>query len=268
VAPLRSALGDLEVESVWVSWDDPSIEWGDFDRVLISGTWDSVDRPVEYLDWARRVAEVSTLINSDRLLEWNIDKRYLLDLAEAGVATIATEWVPPGRSWQPPDFDFVMKPSISAGGRSTACYRAGDPGAAGHLHELHGRGHTAMVQPHLESIAAQGEIDLVFIDGRLTHAFRRRLSMEVGAGVLERPWEGIVIEEILAPSLEQLALGQTAVKAVQDRLGLLPSYARVDLVTGSDASSLVVELELIDPYLALDLAPNGAHALAQTLSAT
>jgi hypothetical protein len=31
---------------------------------------------------------------------------------------------------------------------------------------------------------------------------------------------------------------------------------------------LLVELELVDPYLALDLAPHAARALAQTVSAS
>jgi hypothetical protein len=268
VAPLRAALGSLGVESRWVSWDDASIEWGNLDRVLISGTWDSVDRPGEYLNWARQVALVSTLVNGAGFLEWNINKRYLRDLAAAGLPTVPTDWVEPGRSWEPPPFDFVIKPSISAGGRSTASYRGGDPSAAGHMGRLHTADQTAMVQPHLESMTSEGEVDLVFLGGQLSHAFRRRLPMEMGAGVLDRPWERIQVDGLLRPTPEQIALGRLMMEALQALFGRLPHYARVDLVRGPGGSSLLTELELIDPYLGFDLAPGEAHRLARTVSAT
>jgi hypothetical protein len=54
--PLQDALSSLGIPSRLVSWDDPSIQWEQFSHVVISSTWDSVDRPGEYLTWARHVA--------------------------------------------------------------------------------------------------------------------------------------------------------------------------------------------------------------------
>jgi hypothetical protein len=265
VPPVRAALAALGADSVWVSWDDPGVCWSQFDRVLISGTWDSVDRPVEYLAWAREVSDLSTLVNHVPFIEWNIDKRYLLDLAADGVSTIPTVWVRPGQSWQPPPFEFVIKPSISAGGRQTACYSTEDQAAADHMAELHSAGHTAMVQPYIASIPTDGEVDLVFVGGQLQHAFRRRLTLQIGTGVVTQPWQQIVIDGVLTPAPEQVAVARAAMESVEGRLGQRPSYARVDLVAGPNADSLVVEVELIDPYLALDLAPTTAYSLAQGL---
>jgi hypothetical protein len=54
--PLQAALGRLGAESTLLSWDDPAVGWESFSHVVVSSTWDSVDRPGEYLDWARSVS--------------------------------------------------------------------------------------------------------------------------------------------------------------------------------------------------------------------
>ena len=61
--------------------------------MVVRSTWDYVPRRREYLAWADRVAGVTTLANPADVLRWNTDKRYLADLAAAGVP-----WSP-RRSW-------------------------------------------------------------------------------------------------------------------------------------------------------------------------
>ncbi|MGH9095526.1 MAG: hypothetical protein ACRDXE_10230 [Acidimicrobiales bacterium] len=79
----------------------------------MSSTWDSVDRPAEYLGWARSVAGVSRLINPTEVLDWDLDKVYLRELEAAGVPVIPTTWVAPGDAWEPPErSEFVVKPSV------------------------------------------------------------------------------------------------------------------------------------------------------------
>src|SRR5277367_4989509 len=87
-APLRSALSKLGVSSSLVSWDDPSAEWATFSKVVVSSTWDSVDRPEEYLAWAKAVGSSTVLINPFSALEWGLDKAHQRDLAALGVPTI------------------------------------------------------------------------------------------------------------------------------------------------------------------------------------
>ena len=60
-------------------------------------------------------------LNPWPLLEWNTDKRrYLTDLAAAGVPVVPTVFVDPGAELEPLDGPFVVKPAISAGGRRSA----------------------------------------------------------------------------------------------------------------------------------------------------
>ncbi len=65
------------------SWDDPDTL--DADLVILRATWDYIDRLDEFLAWTARVRN---LLNAPEVVAWNTDKRYLADLADAGVPTV------------------------------------------------------------------------------------------------------------------------------------------------------------------------------------
>jgi hypothetical protein len=262
-APLQAALLALGAPSVLVAWDDPSVAWETFSKVVVSSTWDSVDRAPEYLSWARAVGAATVLVNDASVLEWGLDKRHQQELEAAGVPVIPTTWVTPGTPWQPPTAGrFVVKPAVSAGGRSTVCYEPGDPASLVHVQGLHGAGQTAMVQEYLEAINRFGELDVIFIDGVFSHAVKKQPLLEVGRAAEERPWERLAWDGLAEPEDSQLELAQFTVGVVRERLGAYPVYGRVDLVPDGAGNSLVIEIELVDPYLSFDMDSSGAHRLA------
>jgi hypothetical protein len=268
-APLLcQALVELGASPTLVSWDDPRVDWSSFARVVISSTWDSVDHPVEYLAWARRVSEVSQLLNSVGVIEWNIDKKHQRDLAESGVPIVPTAWVEPGQRWEPPPFEFVVKPAISAGGRETVRYRAGAGDAAeacAHVQRLQEAGKTVMVQEYLRSVDVDGEIDLVFIDGSFSHAVHKLPALHLGEGVVDEPWTRMAWSGVILPNPEQLAVAVTAMSFVRERFHRRLTYGRIDLVNDHQGDPVVLEAELIDPNLSLDMAPRAAHSLASAI---
>jgi hypothetical protein len=265
--PLEAALSELGVVARRVAWDDPTADWSYYSKVVISSTWDSVDRPTEYLAWARRVAEVSTLVNPVSVLEWGLDKIHQRVLADAGVPVVPTTWISPEeRLIEVPGTEFVVKPSVSAGGRNTARYAAGDRAGLGLVRELQRAGQTVMVQEYIESIDRDGETDLVFVEGRYSHAVSKRPMLSLGAGVLARPWESISWFGLVEPRVEQLQVATRTMEVIAEQLGTCPTYARIDLVSDARDRSLLLEAELIDPYLSLDVAPSAAEVLAAALT--
>ena len=50
--------------------------------MILRATWDYIDRLDEFLTWTARVRN---LLNAPSVVAWNTDKRYLADLADAGV---------------------------------------------------------------------------------------------------------------------------------------------------------------------------------------
>lgn len=265
---LRDALVARGMAAELVSWDDPEIDWSARSAVVIRSTWDSVDRPEEYVEWARRVDGVTRLLNPADVVAWNLDKRYLDDLADAGIGVIETQWVRPGRDWSTPEGDYVVKPAVSAGGRETARYsRDHEVDARAHVDRLLAGGHTVMVQPFLPSVVDPGEMSLIFIDGTFSHAVRKGSVLEAGAGVVERPWERMIFLGLSEPTERQRQVAEAVVGVIHDRFAQPLVYARVDLIDDDLANPLVIEVELIDPNLSLGLSPAATSALADAIAA-
>lgn len=263
--PVTEALARLDVNVVSVSWDDPAVCWDDFEVVVISSTWDSVDRPDEYLAWATDVSARTRLANPFPALRWGLDKTHQLALAGAGISIIPTRWVPPGQPWAPPGNDYVIKPAVSAGGRSTARYHDDGPAARAHVDSLHGVGQTVMVQPYVASIDTEGETDLIYLGGIFSHAVRKLPALSPGRGVIDRPWEQMAWSGTTTPTPAQLTAADHVVAEVERLTGARLTYARVDLVSGEHGEPLLLEVEIIDPYLSLDLVPEAGARLAEAL---
>jgi glutathione synthase/RimK-type ligase-like ATP-grasp enzyme len=258
--PLLAAFAAAGVPATALAWDDPAVRWDSFSPVLVSSTWDSVDRPGEYLAWVRSVASRTTLVNPADVLAWNLDKRYLRDLAAGGVPIVPTTWVESGSAVAWPDaHEVVVKPAVSAGGRQTARYSAGDVDSAGsHVRALVAAGQTVLIQPYLSEIDAAGEHDLIFIGGQFSHAVIKKPLLQAGEGVVERLWERLTFAGLATPSDGQMEVAATALGVLEARFGGPPVYARVDLI-----GEIVLEVELVDPYLSLD--EDGAGPAASRL---
>ncbi|MGH3017202.1 MAG: ATP-grasp domain-containing protein [Gaiellaceae bacterium] len=231
-------------------WDDSAVEWDAFDLVVLRSTWDYAERRDEFLAWAKSLPRVE---NPVPMLEWNTDKRYLEHLAAAGVPIVPTQFVAPGAAFEPPAEPFVVKPSVSAGGRRSAWFEQDEIGAAQALvARIHAEGRTAMIQPYL---ADAGETALVYIDGAYSHALSRCVPLPSGG---DR--SVLYLAEELAPAEATAQERTTAENAIACAPGR-PLYARVDLLGGA-----ALELELTEPSLYLQFRAGSADRLARAIS--
>ena len=206
----------------------------------------------------RLEAQGAKVRNPIPLLRWNSDKRYLAELYERGIPVVPTEVAEAldERSLIAirSHFrcsDLVVKPPISASAHNTFRIRPGDsiPDAV--------RGQRMMVQPWLESITTTGEWSLLFFAGKLSHAVSKvpipgefRVQPEYG-GIITRCDPPAGAEEVA-----KAALAAAPAPAL---------YARVDLVVGNGGNLQVIELELIEPALWLDQAPEAASGFAHAV---
>lgn len=262
---LVRALRGRGLHARWLSWDDPATL--DADLVILRATWDYADRLDEFLRWSTRVKR---LLNPAAVVAWNTDKRYLADLAAAGIPTVPSAFYPPGRSVRIPDGEVVVKPAVGAGSRGTL--RFDDASAArAHAEALQSAGHTALVQPY-DSRVADGETALVFLRGEQSHAFTK-------APMLPAPGEAPALDEsgtfatesltVADPDLGLWDLGHAALAAAATHLQLDVSdllYARVD-VLGSQNAPVLLELELVEPSLGWRLLDDTTRTAQQRLFA-
>jgi glutathione synthase/RimK-type ligase-like ATP-grasp enzyme len=261
---LRDAAAAAGLDPAVAVWEDAGVDWSAFDLVVAIYVWGYVLRREAFLAWARAASGRTRLLNAEPVLAWNSDKSYLADLAAAGVRTVPTTWVPPGASWEPPAPDYVIKPCVASGGIDAARYvRSAAAEAERHVARLHREGQTVMVQPYVPAVDARGETALIFLGGRCSHAVAKRGLLEPDVGTIFGLWERQVISPATARA-DQRAVAERTLRAVHDRFGPT-AYARVDLVDDDDGAPMVLELELIEPSLFLDRAPDAAERFAQAL---
>ncbi|MER5508325.1 hypothetical protein ABT052_23720 [Streptomyces sp. NPDC002766] len=263
---LRDALRAAGARADVVAWDDTGTDWAAYDLAVIRSTWDYSWRAAEFTAWAHKCGTLTRLANPADIVAWNTDKRYLGDLAAAGVPVVPTRYLAPGAAPDLPDgHEYVVKPTSGAGARYAARYLPEErETAVRHLARMHEEGFTAMVQPYMRAIDTGGERALQFFGGRLLHASRKRAVLAPGTAYdadkvahpdLE-PWR---------PTPAELAVAERALAAVPDAAGLL--YARVDLVDGEDGEPVVMELELVEPNLFLFLHPGSVAAVQDAILA-
>ncbi|MGW0843154.1 ATP-grasp domain-containing protein [Streptomyces sp. NPDC002787] len=247
---LVGALREAGADAAAVRWDDPAADWAGHDLVVIRSTWDYSWRAAEFVAWAAKVGEATRLANPAEVVRWNTDKRYIGDLARAGVPVVPTDYLAPGDPVDlPVAHEYVVKPTSGAGARFAARYAPGQRETAlRHVERMHSEGLTAMVQPFVTSIDTEGERALQFFGGRLLHASRK--------GAVLTPGTAYDADKTAHPNLErwtpteaELSVAERALAAVPGAAELL--YARVDLVTGEDGRPWVMELELVEPNLFL-----------------
>jgi glutathione synthase/RimK-type ligase-like ATP-grasp enzyme len=248
---LLPALAAHGIDAVPAVWDDGEVEWDTFDLVVLRSTWDYAERRDEFLAWARSLRRV---LNSVPLVEWNTDKHYLEHLSRAGVPTVPTRFVAPGAALEPPAGSFVVKPSVSAGGRSSARFAPDEADAAHALvAEIHADGRTAMIQPYLSGVEEKA---LVYVGGEHSHALLRRVPLPAAGS---RPV--LYLDEELAPAEASATERNIAEAAIACTPGE-PLYARVDLLGGA-----VLELELTEPSLYFQFGSGSAERFAAAIEA-
>lgn len=258
------------ITAVPAVWNDASVDWAQFDLTVIRSPWDYTDQRDAFLAWATALPAVA---NPADVLSWNTDKRYLRELAAAGVPVVDTAWFGPGDDV---DLDVVgsgavvVKPSVGAGSVDAGRYDLTDHHqrdlASAHIARLQARGATAMIQPYLHAVDHEGETALLYFGGEFSHAIGK-------AALLSGPDEGVdglFKEETITPRTPtdaEVSVAEAVLKVVPggpDRL----TYARVDVLPGPDGAPVLLELELCEPSLFLAYAGGAAERLARAIANT
>jgi glutathione synthase/RimK-type ligase-like ATP-grasp enzyme len=265
--PLVGLFHEIGIEATPAIWSDPTINWADFDHIIVRNTWDYTNRCEEFLAWAKMYE--SRIRNSYETILWNSNKIYLKDLAGAGFPIVETQFVSdPFGDWEPPILgDFVVKPTVSAGSQDTMRMKSGDPDSQCMAQDLIGRivsqGKTAMVQPYLKAVDEIGETALLFIGGEYSHAIRKGpLLVPNVEGAKEH---GLFLKEDISPrkpNPEQQELATAVMDYISERFGV-PLYARVDLLDDQEGKPVILEIELVEPSMFFATAPPSAIRLTQ-----
>jgi glutathione synthase/RimK-type ligase-like ATP-grasp enzyme len=246
---LLAALGDLGILATAGIWSSGDTDWSKFGAVVVRSCWDYHLRVDEFLRWIGHLQERNIrVLNPPDLIRWNLDKRYLQELSQRGLAIPDTVWLAPAEQvnladacrahgWQ----SAVVKPLISASAYRTERKREGFV-----------RG-PWMIQEYLSAIESEGEWSRMYFSGAFNHAVKKRAT--AGDFRVQSDFGGTV--EFVTPPRGV----QRAANAAMAALPGSPVFARVDMLE-LGASVLLMQLELIEPELFITLAPNASRRLA------
>lgn len=246
------------------AWNAPGAGWDGFDAIVLRSNWDYHFEPEAFRAWLDRLERAGARVfNPPALVRWNLSKAYLLELARAGVPTVATvvledetraglEAVMAARGWP----RVVMKPVISASAHDTRLVSATSTEEAAAALASGALRRPVLVQPFVEEIQTRGEWSLIFIETELTHAVLKRPA--AGEFRVQPRLGGTV--ETPTPSDEI----RTVARAALDALPAPPLYARIDGVETADGFQ-IMEVEVNEPGLFFPHAPAAAARLAEAL---
>lgn len=172
--PLISLFAASGINAIPAVWNDPSINWQNFDAVLIRSVWDYHLHPAKFTQWLNMLQSLGICtLNPAHIVLQNMHKFYLQKLQQQGVAIIPTLFIPYQsfslqavqlQGWQ----KAVIKPAVSASAYLTQIFTAVDIPVI--EQQLQPYQIDWLVQPFIKEIQSQGEISLLFFNRSFSHA--------------------------------------------------------------------------------------------------
>lgn len=237
-------------------WTNEDVKWLDYDLVLLKAPWDYHENITAFYNWLDMLNNSSIpLLNPYEILKWNSDKHYLKEISDSGLSIIPTVFLEINSSLQNESIfqklnseKLIIKPCISAGAKNT--FVLTPKNIALHQKTIDDllKHEAFLVQPFIKEIETEGEWSFLFFDGKYSHS------------VLKKPRSGDFRVQhcyggtIHADKIEMSHI-ETAQKFV-DRFAKGCLYARVDGVMVNN-KFLLMELELLEPFLFLSYHPSG-----------
>jgi len=257
--PFLNELG-WQVETI--SWRNKTVDWNDFEAVIIRTPWDYQKFPNEFLEVLRRIDKSKArLENPLKIVEWNLSKEYLRELEQNGIRIVPTIWnekTADEKNFQKwlehfQTDEIIIKPIISATAEFTYRLKKFLP----ELSEIF-TNKPFMVQPFMPEIVREGEFSLFYFGGIYSHTILK--TPEQADFRVQEEHGGIITQ--VAPSEKLLETSQK----VFDLIKPLPLYARVDFVRDETDNFCLMELELIEPALYLRMDENAPPRFAEVFN--
>ena len=247
-----------------VAWDNAQFDWSKCKLALFRTTWDYYEKLPQFLTWLDKTSEKIELINSCETILWNLNKKYLSDLKKQGISIVPTFFFFKGESVSPEELfskadskEIVIKPVVSGTAKDTYRLNSNNISTlASTVIDLF-RKQDMMLQPFQQSILDRGEISLIVIGGKCTHAVKK--IPKSGDFRVQDDYGGEVSPYF--PADEERRFAEAAINSC----GYSVLYGRVDVVRSDRGKLAIMELELIEPELFFRFYTPSAKILADLI---
>jgi glutathione synthase/RimK-type ligase-like ATP-grasp enzyme len=259
-----SFLQTLGVQTQAVIWDAPGVAWDRYQAVVVRSCWDYHLHPSRFIGWLGDLERLQVpLWNPAPILDWNLHKTYLRDLQTQGIAIPPTCWLQRGSTAELPiifaDYGWkqaVIKPAISATAYNT--WRTTRQRASHDQQRFAAllRQSDLLVQQFMEPVVTYGEWSFVFFQKQYSHAVLKKAK--AGDFRVQDDFGGTV--EVVSPGPELIEQAQQIINRIRGPL----LFARVDAIE-LNGRLVLMELELIEPYLFLQSTPHAVERFARAI---
>ncbi len=261
---VQKALEATGLKVIRKDWACKDFDWTKTKYAIFRTTWDYFDRFEEFFTWFEKTRKIVQFINVPEIIYWNLDKHYLSDLATKGINIPATIFIKKGEQQnlktifkQSHWTKAVLKPAIAGAARETFKITQADHNDYQDDFQRLISKESMLLQEFQNNIVFKGEMSLIMIDGKYTHAVLKKAK--VGDFRVQDDFGGTV-EEYKATSQEI-----DFARRVLDLCPHKPLYARVDIFYDNNNELALGELELIEPELWFRNYPEAATKLAEAV---
>jgi glutathione synthase/RimK-type ligase-like ATP-grasp enzyme len=230
-------------------WDDPTVDWEKYDVALLKTPWDYHQKYDQFKLWLDKIQSLNIrLLNDYSIVRWNMDKHYLLEVADSGFDIIPSIFLQQGWNeelkglFEKLDSEkLIIKPCVSGGSKNTIVLSKNTTiEDKGRVLELISVG-DYIVQPLMPQIQ-EGEWSFIFLNGKYSHTIIKK--PKAGDFRVQQIFGGTI--EAASPAQEYIDLAEQCIS----RFAKGTMYARVDGLM-VDGRFMLMELELIEPFLYL-----------------
>ena len=243
-----------------VVWNDPQINWNNYDVALIRSTWDYFDHKDHFLEVLSRIeASTCKLYNSLESIRWNIDKHYMLDLEQWHVPIIPTylafqrgadgiRKIFVEHGWN----TAVMKPVLGLAGSHTHKVNLNQLEAMLETLRSEHPQQEFIIQPFIDSVVDEGEWSFIYFNGKLSQVLLKKPAPN------DYRVQGIYGGTIqpVEPRSDDLVQAEGVMAKIPFDL----LQARLDFIR-VDGRLSIIEVELIEPIFSFNLVPEGIDRL-------
>ena len=254
----------LNIEKV--IWNDEQINWENYQLAILKSPWDYFDLYEDFKSWLNLLEGKNIrLLNQIDIVRWNADKHYLKEIELAGLNITPSIFITNSDEINLNAFfdkfntdKLIVKPCVSGGAKNTFKVTIDNVEAVNEKLSLLIQNEDFIIQPFLPEILENGEWSFIFFNGIYSHTLVKkakqgdfRVQPAHGGSVhIQNPDQALI--EIAAEYVKLFA---------KDCL-----YARVD-GTFVNNQFLLMELELIEPFLFLNTAPQNYENYYNALKA-
>ena len=250
-------------ECVFVPWESKSVDWDDFDAVIIRSTWDYQQKEKLFFKTLVKISKSKAkLYNPLSVIKWNINKNYLKALEIKNIPIIPTKFfdVFDYKNVKKCFLNFetnklIIKPSVSANADDTFILEESFIDDNRVLLSNTFKNKEYLVQPFLENIKIEGEYSLIFFGDVLSHVL---LKTPKAGDFRVQEEHGGILKSIDLPENSLVDFGLKVIK----NLPMPCLYSRIDVVRNND-QFLLMEVELIEPSLYFNMNSESAIKFAK-----